>query len=1189
MDYRLLGPLEALAGNRGVPLGGPKQRAVLAVLLLRAGETVSTDTLIDEVWGERPPVNVTATLHNCISRLRKAIGADAIESRAPGYLLRARDDEIDARRFERALAAAGPLDPAERAAALREALSLWRGAAPADLAFEPFAEAEAARLEELRLVALEERIDAELELGRHEQLVAELDALVTRHPLRERLRREQMLALYRARRKPEALQAFQNARLALIDELGLEPSEELRELERRIHRDDPSLENAAETPAAGESREVRRPAVVLCVEPEGVGDDDDPEAAERRVDSSLTAVRAAIERHGGSVQQLAGDEMLAFFGLPAAHEDDALRALRAAVEIRDALDGLATPARIGLAAGDVVTGGDALPRAGPAVRRSRRLKELAAPGAVVLGRSVLGLVAGAVDAVPVEPAGFAFRLLRFDPEAPPGGRRFDAPLVGRVQELSRIDTAFATCVQRRTPVRLVLSGEPGIGKTRLARELAVRQPEAHVLTARCVAYGEVARFLPLARLVAGAAGVVGREAVPAELAPLLTMTAPAVPNPDVFRATRLLLEAVAKRGPVAVVLEDLHWGAPGLLDLVEYLTAWGAELPLFLLCVGRPELLEARSGWRDDELLLGPLTAEEALRLVREREPGIERERADAVVRAGEGNPLFLEQLVAFEGAELPPTLETLLVSRLDRLEPGQRALLCQGAIAGREFWRAALEVLTGGDPRGVASALSALVRARIVQPATSSLAGEEAFVFHHALMRDTAYVSLPKAARAAAHERVARWLDLHAESTDDVVGFHLERAFRYGEELGDPDERLAREAAARLGASGIAGLMRNTFPAAIDLLTRATALLPADDPKRLELACELGTALKATGNSRLVEETLAPVAETARAIGARTTELRARLELVWARVLRGADSLDGALQFVEQALDELDGADDRTLERAWFCLAALRGRLQFRHAASEEAATRGLGHARAAGFSPASCLALLANDACDGPRPVADGIERCEALLAQADRSSESSIRLSLAHLLAMQGDFSGAKHEWAVARALFDEFGARGAAERDEAIAAAEITWLAGDGAATEALLRDAATALDAEGDTAWLATVAGRLAELIAEGGRSEEALELAEKARELVVPGDLRTEAAWRRARAVAGDSDGERLAREAIAVLEQTDELVEQAKARLALAHVLRATGRTGAADDATGSAVRLLKRKGNRALLDRIA
>ena len=1138
MDYRLLGPLEARAGDRAVPLGGPKQRAVLAVLLLRAGETVSVDTLIDEVWGERPPVNVTATLHNCVSRLRKAIGTETIETRAPGYVLHARDEEIDARRFERALVAARALEPAERAAALREALSLWRGAALADLAFEPFAGAEAARLEELRLVALEERIDAELTLGRQEQLVAELEALVARHPLRERLRREQMLALYRARRKPEALQAFQDARLALIDELGLEPSEALRELERLMHRDDPSLEVVTEIRAESAPREVRRPAVVLCVEPE-TGDDADPEAAQNELGDSIAAVRAAVERHGGSVQQLAGDETLAFFGLPSAHEDDALRALRTAIELRDELAALDTPARIGLAAGEVVSSNDALPQAGPAIRRSRRLKELAAPGAIVFGRSILGLVGAAVDTDPVDTTGVAFRLLRLDPDAPAVARRLDARLVGREAELAQIEAALARAVERGRPVRLVLSGEPGIGKTRLAREFATRQAAVHVLTGRCVAYGEAARYLPLAQLVTAAADVVGRDEVPEELMPLLASEPPTAPNPDVFRATRLLLEAVGTHGPVVFELEDLHWGAPGLLDLVEYLTAWGGDLPVLVLCIARPELLEARPGWRGDELAVGPLAPDEALALVREREPELPPDRAAAVTRAGEGNPLFLEQLGAFEGEELPPTLERLLASRLDRLEPDQRALLGHAAVAGREFWRGAVELLTGDDVRAVASSLSGLVRRRLVQPATSSLAGEDAFIFHHALIRDAAYASVPKGERSGLHERLARWLDLHVESSDEVVGFHLEQAYRYTQELGAGDEALAREAAGRLGASGMAALKRLTIPSTIALLTRATALLPAEDPERLALACELGTALKATGDYHQVERVFADIAEIASRRGNRPTELRARIELVWPRVLRGVDSIDDALQFVEQALDELDGADDRTLERAWFCLAVLRGRLQFRHSASEDAASRALDHARTNGFSPASCLGLLANDACDGPRPVAEGIERCEDLLSTADRGSETSIRMSLAHLLAMRGDFQDARTELDTVRALVDEFGTRGAKARDEAMIHAEIAWLAGDLLAAESSLRHALATLEQDGDSAWLATLSARLAELLADTGETKEALTLAEQSRELVVPGDLRTEAGWRRARALAGGREGETLVREAITLLEST--------------------------------------------------
>src|SRR5438552_6010349 len=188
MDYRLLGPLEVRVGDEAAALGGPRQRAVLAVLLLRAGEVVSQDALIDEVWGERPPAAAAAQVHNCVARLRGALGPDVLVRRPPGYVLQARPEEVDSRRFEHAVSAARALEPRERAAALREALSIWRGAALADLAYEPFAAGEAARLEELRLLALEERIEAELELGRHSALIAELEALVSRHPLRERFR-----------------------------------------------------------------------------------------------------------------------------------------------------------------------------------------------------------------------------------------------------------------------------------------------------------------------------------------------------------------------------------------------------------------------------------------------------------------------------------------------------------------------------------------------------------------------------------------------------------------------------------------------------------------------------------------------------------------------------------------------------------------------------------------------------------------------------------------------------------------------------------------------------------------------------------------------------------------------------------------------------------------------------------------
>jgi DNA-binding SARP family transcriptional activator len=241
LEFRVLGPLEVCSAGESLALGGPKQRALLALLLLRANEVVSIDTLVEDLWDEeRLPRTAPAYVQNCVSRLRKLFGAGRLETRPPGYVLHVDPEAIDARRFERLVREARLLPVQERAASLRDALAIWRGAPLADLAFESFAQAEIRRLEELRLAALEERIEAELELGMHADVAGELEALARENAARERLRRLQMLALYRAGRQVDALAAYQEARLAL-DELGLEPSEELRALERMILVHDPSL------------------------------------------------------------------------------------------------------------------------------------------------------------------------------------------------------------------------------------------------------------------------------------------------------------------------------------------------------------------------------------------------------------------------------------------------------------------------------------------------------------------------------------------------------------------------------------------------------------------------------------------------------------------------------------------------------------------------------------------------------------------------------------------------------------------------------------------------------------------------------------------------------------------------------------------------------------------------------------
>ena len=241
LEFRILGPLEVSTETGHVALGGPKQRGLLAILVLEAGRVVPTDRLVDLLWGEVAPKTATASLQNAVGRLRRVLGSDVLETRAPGYVLHAAPEQIDARRFERALSDARRLPAEERRESLKSALALWRGSALAEFAFDDFAQAEIRRLEELRLVVVGERIDAELELGPHGDVIGELEALVREHPLRETFRRQLMLALYRAGRQAEALEVYQDARARFIDELGIEPGPELKRLQAEILRHEAGL------------------------------------------------------------------------------------------------------------------------------------------------------------------------------------------------------------------------------------------------------------------------------------------------------------------------------------------------------------------------------------------------------------------------------------------------------------------------------------------------------------------------------------------------------------------------------------------------------------------------------------------------------------------------------------------------------------------------------------------------------------------------------------------------------------------------------------------------------------------------------------------------------------------------------------------------------------------------------------
>src|SRR5438093_2245062 len=338
MEFRILGPLEVVDDGRPVELPRRLSRALLAYLLLHPNEPVSSDRLIDELWGANAPKTATASLQNYVSRLRKALGPQSIELEPAGYLLRVDPERFDLTRFERLVEEAQGAPAPQRADLLRAALSLWRGGPLEDLAFEEFAQEEIALLAERRLAAIEARIEADLELGRGAELVDELEALIAEHPLRERLRAQLMLALYRAGRQGDALAAYREARLALDVELGLEPSEELRVLERKILEQDPALSGAGAVRAArAASRRVV--TVLFCdvVDSTRLATRLDPEAYRQVMSAYFDAVRGAIEAHSGTVEKFIGDAVMALFGVPELHEDDALRAVRAAVDARTAV------------------------------------------------------------------------------------------------------------------------------------------------------------------------------------------------------------------------------------------------------------------------------------------------------------------------------------------------------------------------------------------------------------------------------------------------------------------------------------------------------------------------------------------------------------------------------------------------------------------------------------------------------------------------------------------------------------------------------------------------------------------------------------------------------------------------------------------------------------------------------------
>jgi DNA-binding SARP family transcriptional activator len=1241
IEFRVLGPFEVLVDGRALELKRRKQRSLLALLMLRAGEVVSTDRLIEELWAGKPPKAAVGSLQNLVSELRKEVGRDTVRTRAPGYMLDVDPDRIDLNQFERLVAqAAEGGAPERRSALLREALGLWRGAPLADLAFEPFAHVEVARLEELRTAAREELVQAELELGRHSQLVAELETLVAENPLRERLRGQLMLALYRSGRQAEALEAYRQARETLVGELGIEPSLELQGLEQSILRHDPGLA-LAEEPTAGFGAEERRKTVTVLfvgiVDFTSLAAALDPEVLRSIMRRYFDTVRTIVERHDGTVEKFIGDTAMAVFGVPLMHEDDALRAVRSAQDLGEALvslntelqrdQGFGLQIRTGIDTGEVLVGDAASGQpfaTGPAVTVAMRLQQASLPGETLLGETTRAVLREAAALEPVEqietgaPLGSlrAFRLISVGDRAglrPPSSAAF----VGRQEELAALRRAFdAARAERRSRVVTVL-GEAGIGKTRLISEFtSLLGEEAQALVGRCVSYGDGATYLPLAEVVRQAApsrpqatiaGLLqGDEhaSLIAQRMVELTTAEGAAPTGELFWAVRRFLEALAAEHPVVVVLEDVHWAEPTLLDLIEYLGAWISDAPALLLAIARPELLDQRPGWRStsETISLTPLSADETEALLSEltRDADLPEDARARIVGAAEGNALFVEQLLAYVTEDVgperlaeavPPSIEALLASRLDALDEEDRAVLERAAVVGKDFARTA--VLHMSPPESLAALdarLTTLERKGLIH-GQRDLRIEDGFRFHHVLIRDVAYAGITKERRADLHERHGAWLESRNDP-DELVGYHAEQAHRYRGELrpGDPElGRLASWAGKRLAAAGIRAWKRADTPAAVNLLERATALLSIESPDRIELLCELGVAQKVAGDFARGQQTLIAATEAAESGRDQRLRLRARLELASLRLFSGSEgSPTELLELAAQAIpifEEL--GDERALGRAWRNVGYVRGGIEGQIADWEEAVERALVHYRRSGWSPAGCLAELGSALFNGPTPVPEALERCEQLLGEAtDRAGRANVLCFMGGLEALHGRVNEGRRRVGEAASTYEEIGEVYSLANNSGRVLGRVELLSGNPAAAELALRQCCTALERMEDRASLATVAAELADAVYRQGRYDEVgkwLDLAEKHAPV---DDVSAQYSWRRVRAKLLARTGalaaaETLGLESADLAARTDALNDRAEVLLGLAEILELAGRTETAAAKIEQALAVCERKGN--------
>ena len=890
MDFRILGRLEVREGGVDVAPRRAQPRALLATFLLNPNDLLTTDRLVESLWGETPPATADKALQGHVSVLRKALGHERLVTERNGYRLRVEPGELDADRFATAVSQARSLPaPGARARALADALASWRGDPLADLAAERFVQAEIARLLGMRLAAVEAWADAEVAAGNHLAVLPDLEREVAEHPLSEGLRASLMRALYRAGRQSDALRTYRDGRRQLAEELGIDPGTELQLLERQILVHDPALDLPDAGAPTAAPRQERKAVTVLVVEvvPASMAD---PEDLEREVQPALDRIRSVVERMGGRAEPLFANAIVGMFGAPRSHDDDALRAVRAALELLGPATDDGVQMRGGIETGEalVTIDGPDVAITGQVLGAASRLQATAPTGSILVGPATRGATESLVDYGEIEGGAWAPRRLRRAEELV----RPDPPFVGRGDELGQLERILARARDGRSVQLVTITAEPGGGKSRVLRELRGRLEgggaAARWLQGRCLPYGNGLTFWALGEIVKDWAGILESDdaarssdklaAAIADLEPddnrrtwLARSAAPLAGIDDAtasgdreqgFTAWRQLVESIAVEQPLVLAFEDIHWADDALLTFIDHLAGHAAGVPLLVLCTARPELLELHPTWGAGKrnataIQLSPLSDADTGTLL---EALLGREPTPDTVRRAGGNPLYaheLARLIASPGTEdgpIPASLKAVIAAHLDALAPDLKVAAANASVVGEVFWPGVVAAIGEADVDAVATRLHRLVANEVIRRRRrSAVAGEDEYEFLHVLVRDVAYGQIPRRDRIAKHRAAAGWIERLAEDRPtahaELAAHHYVEALELAQRLGDYEQvpELRTRAVASLSLAGDGARTIDVVKAA-EHYRRALGLMPTPDPGRGRLLARLGDVAGLSG-----------------------------------------------------------------------------------------------------------------------------------------------------------------------------------------------------------------------------------------------------------------------------------------------------------------------------------------------------